>query len=141
MEKSKVVIVGTGFVGMSYAYALVNQGAVEELVLIDIDHEKAVGEAMDLNHGLAFAPRKMNISAGTYSDCKDAGLVVITAGVNQKDGETRTHLLTRNAAIIKTVVQSIKASGFDGILLVASNPVENSQPIIAANTPSSKKGN
>ena len=124
MEKSKVVVVGTGFVGMSYAYALVNQGGAEELVLIDINHEKAVGEAMDLNHGMAFAPRKMNISAGTYDDCKDAGLVVITAGVNQKDGETRIELLNRNAGIVKSVVKSIMASGFDGILLVASNTVD-----------------
>lgn len=124
MDKSKVVIVGTGFVGMSYAYALVNQGAVEELVLVDINHKKAEGEAMDLNHGLAFAPRKMNIRAGDYSECKDAGLVVITAGVNQKEGETRIHLLTRNAGIVKSVVQNIMASGFDGIILVASNPVD-----------------
>ncbi|QMS85966.1 L-lactate dehydrogenase [Candidatus Xianfuyuplasma coldseepsis] len=124
MEKSKVVIVGTGFVGMSYAYALVNQGAVEELVLIDIDHKKAEGEAMDLNHGLAFAPRKMTIRAGDYDECKDAGLVVITAGVNQKDGETRIHLLNRNAQIIKSVVKDIMKSGFNGILLVASNPVD-----------------
>lgn len=79
---------------------------------------------MDLNHGLAFAPRKMNIKAGDYSECKDAGLVVITAGVNQREGETRIHLLTRNAAIIKTVVKDIMASGFNGILLVASNPVD-----------------
>jgi L-lactate dehydrogenase len=124
MQNSKVVIVGTGFVGMSYAYALVNQGTVEKLVLIDINKEKAIGEAMDLNHGLAFAPRKMNIKAGEYSDCKDAGLVVITAGVNQKEGETRTHLLKRNAVIIKSVVKDIMSSGFDGILLVASNPVD-----------------
>ena len=124
MNHSKVVIVGTGFVGMSYAYALVNQGAVENLVLIDIDKNKAEGEAMDLNHGLAFAPRKMSISAGDYSDCKDAGLVVITAGVNQRDGETRIELLNRNAVIIKSVVNNIMASGFDGILLVASNPVD-----------------
>ncbi len=124
MQNSKVVIVGTGFVGMSYAYALVNQGTVEELVLIDIDREKAVGEAMDLNHGLAFAPRKMSIRAGDYSECKNAGLVVITAGVNQKEDETRTHLLNRNAGIIKSVVKDIMESGFDGILLVASNPVD-----------------
>lgn len=124
MEKSKVVIVGTGFVGMSYAYALLNQGAVEELILIDINHEKALGEAMDLNHGLPFAPRKMTIRAGDYSECKDAGLVVITAGVNQKDGETRIELLTRNASIMKSVVNSVMASGFDGIILVASNPVD-----------------
>jgi L-lactate dehydrogenase len=124
MERSKVVVVGTGFVGMSYAYALVNQGAAEELILIDIDHKKAEGEAMDLNHGLAFAPRKMTIRAGDYSECKDAGLVVITAGVNQKEGETRIHLLNRNAQIIKSVVRNIMDSGFDGILLVASNPVD-----------------
>jgi L-lactate dehydrogenase len=103
---------------------LVNQGAVEELVLIDIDKEKAMGEAMDLNHGMAFAPRKMSIRAGDYDECKDAGLVVITAGVNQKEGETRIHLLNRNAQIIKTVVQNIMKSGFQGILLVASNPVD-----------------
>lgn len=124
MQHSKVVIVGTGFVGMSYAYALVNQGTVENLVLIDINHDKAEGEAMDLNHGLAFGPRKMHIKAGTYDDCKDAGLVVITAGVNQKDGETRIELLNRNAVIVKSVVKNIMASGFDGILLVASNPVD-----------------
>jgi L-lactate dehydrogenase len=124
MDKSKVVIVGTGFVGMSYAYALVNQGTVEELILVDIDHEKAVGEAMDLNHGLAFGPRKMSIRAGNYDECKTAGLVVITAGVNQKNGETRIELLSRNAKIIKSVVINIMKSGFDGILLVASNPVD-----------------
>ncbi len=124
MEKSKVVIVGTGFVGMSYAYALVNQGAVEDLVLIDLDHEKAVGEAMDLNHGLAFAPRKMTIRAGNYSECTDASIVVITAGVNQKEGETRIELLNRNAKIMKIVVNNIMKSGFDGIIVVASNPVD-----------------
>ncbi len=124
MVKNKVVIVGTGFVGMSYAYALVNQGAVEELVLIDIDKDKAEGEAMDLNHGLAFAPRKMNIYAGDYNDCSDAGLVVITAGVSQKNGETRIDLLKRNAGIMKVVVKNVMSSGFDGILLVASNPVD-----------------
>jgi L-lactate dehydrogenase len=124
MTKNKVVIVGTGFVGMSYAYALLNQGAVEELVLLDLDKEKAEGEAMDLNHGLAFAPRKMSIKAGSYEDAKDAGLVVITAGVNQKPGETRIDLLNRNAKIIQAVTKSVMASGFDGIILVASNPVD-----------------
>ncbi|MGE4321364.1 MAG: L-lactate dehydrogenase [Acholeplasmataceae bacterium] len=124
MPKSKVVIVGTGMVGMSYAYSLLNQGTVEELVLIDIDKERALGEAMDLNHGLSYAPRKMKIYAGTYSDCKDADIVVITAGVNQKDGETRIDLLNRNAAIMKAVVKEVMASGFDGIILVASNPVD-----------------
>ncbi len=124
MSQSKVVIIGTGFVGMSYAYALLNQGTVEEIVLIDIDQRKAEGEAMDLNHGLAFAPRKMSIKSGTYEDCKDAGLVVITAGVNQKDGETRIDLLNRNAKIMQSVVGEVMKSGFDGIILVATNPVD-----------------
>ncbi|MGD9761355.1 MAG: L-lactate dehydrogenase [Candidatus Izemoplasmatales bacterium] len=124
MTKSKVVIVGTGFVGMSYAYALVNQGTIEELVLIDVNKDKAEGEAMDLNHGLAFAPRKMTIKAGDYSECKDAGLVVITAGVSQKPGETRIDLLNRNAKIIQSVTKSIMESGFEGIILLASNPVD-----------------
>lgn len=124
LNRSKVVIVGTGFVGMSYAYALVNQGTIEELVLIDVNQEKAQGEAMDLNHGLAFAPRKMSIKAGTYEDCKDADLVVITAGVSQKPDETRIDLLNRNAIIIESVTKSIMSSGFNGIILVASNPVD-----------------
>lgn len=124
MPKSKVVIVGTGMVGMSYAYSLLNQGTVEELVLIDINKERAEGEAMDLNHGLSFSPRKMKIYAGEYSDCKDADIVVITAGVSQKDGETRIDLLNRNAKIMKLVVSSVMASGFNGIILVASNPVD-----------------
>jgi L-lactate dehydrogenase len=122
--KGKVVVVGTGLVGMSYAYSLLNQGTVKELVLIDIDKERAVGEAMDLNHGLSFAPKKMKIYAGDYSDCHDADLVVITAGVNQKEGETRIDLLNRNAAIMKSVVTNIMQNNFDGIILVASNPVD-----------------
>jgi len=123
-SKSKVVIIGTGMVGMSYAYSLLNQGTVKELVLIDIDKERATGEAMDLNHGLSFAPRKMKIFAGQYSDCKDADIVVITAGVSQKEGETRIDLLNRNATIIKSVVDQVMKSQFDGIILLASNPVD-----------------
>ncbi|MCK5761605.1 MAG: L-lactate dehydrogenase, partial [Candidatus Izimaplasma sp.] len=91
---------------------------------IDINKDKAEGEAMDLNHGLSFGPRKMNIYAGDYSDCKDATVVVITAGVSQKEGESRIALLNRNAIITKLVVKSIMASGFNGILIVASNPVD-----------------
>lgn len=130
VSTSKVVIVGTGMVGMSYAYSLVNQGTVEELVLIDIDSEKALGEAMDLNHGLAFSPRKMSIKAGNYSDCKDAHIVVITAGVNQKEGQTRIDLLNSNAKIMKSVTKSVVASGFNGIFLVASNPVDISTYVV-----------
>jgi L-lactate dehydrogenase len=122
--KSKVVIIGTGMVGMSYAYSLLNQGTVKELVLIDIDKERAEGEAMDLNHGLSYAPRKMKIYAGEYSDCKDADIVVITAGVPQKKGESRIDLLNRNATIMKIVVGQVIKSRFHGIILVASNPVD-----------------
>lgn len=124
MEKSKVVIIGTGFVGMSYAYALVNQGAVEEIVLIDVDVRKAEGEAMDLNHGLAFAPRKMLIQSGSYEDVVDAGLIVITAGVSQKEGESRLDLLKRNSAIMRSIVRQVMAQGYQGILLIATNPVD-----------------
>lgn len=123
-ESKKVVLVGTGAVGMSYAYSLLNQGACDELVLIDLDKEKAIGEAMDLNHGLAFAPRNMLIYGGDYDECKDADLVVITAGAAQKEGETRLDLLTKNANIIKKIVDDVMNSGFDGIFLVGTNPVD-----------------
>jgi len=122
--KSKVVIIGTGMVGMSYAYSLLNQGTVKEIVLIDIKKERAEGEAMDLNHGLSYAPRKMEIYAGEYSDCNDADIVVITAGVSQKEGETRIDLLNRNASIMKNVVGQVMKSRFHGVILVASNPVD-----------------
>ncbi len=122
--KNKVVIVGTGMVGMSYAYSMVNQGTCEELVLIDLDKKRAQGEAIDLNHGLSFAPRKMNIYAGDYSDCKDAYIICITAGAIQTEGETRLDLLHKNTKIMKSIIGEIKKSGFEGILLIATNPVD-----------------
>lgn len=123
-EIRRVVLVGTGFVGMSFAYSLINQGGTEELVLIDVNKDKAEGEAMDLSHGIPFGPEKINIWAGTYEDCKTADVVVITAGVNQQPGETRLALVERNAKIMRDVVKNVMASGFNGILLVASNPVD-----------------
>ncbi|MDF2699672.1 MAG: L-lactate dehydrogenase [Haloplasmataceae bacterium] len=123
-DTRKIVLVGTGFVGMSYAYSLLNQGVGDELVLIDIDKRKVEGEAMDLNHGLAFAPKHMKIYGGDYVDCKDADLVVITAGLPQKEGETRLDLLNKNAKIMKEIVGNIMKSGFNGLILVASNPVD-----------------
>ena len=97
MEKNKVVIIGCGNVGMSYAYALLNQRTyVNELALIDLNYDRIVGEAMDLNHCLAFAPSKIDIKAGTYDDCKDASIVVIAAGANQNPGETRMDLINKN---------------------------------------------
>ena len=124
MKKGKVVLVGTGFVGMSMAYSMLNRGGVNELVLIDIDKDKTIGEEMDLSHGLPFAPQKMVIKAGDYDECKDAQIVVITAGIAQKPGQTRLELAEINAKIMKQITESIMASGFNGIIVIASNPVD-----------------
>ena len=124
MKKRKVVLVGTGFVGMSMAYAMLNRGGVDELVLIDIDKDKTIGEEMDLSHGLPFAPQKMIIKAGDYKECKDAQVVVITAGIPQKPGQSRLELAQTNTKIMKQITESIMASGFNGIIIVASNPVD-----------------
>lgn len=125
--KRKVILVGTGFVGMSMAYALLNQGnasGVNELVLIDVLKDKADGEAMDLCHGLPCSPSHMKIKAGEYSECKDADIVVITAGLSQKPGQTRLELSNANAKIMKDITKQVVESGFKGIFLVASNPVD-----------------
>lgn len=124
MKKGKVVLIGTGFVGMSMAYTMLNRGGVNELILIDIDKEKTIGEEMDLSHGLPFAPQKMIIKAGDYDECKDAQVVVITAGAAQKPGQTRLELAETNTKIIKDITKSIMSSGFDGVIIVASNPVD-----------------
>ncbi|MCR5076032.1 MAG: L-lactate dehydrogenase [Ruminococcus sp.] len=124
-DRRKVVLIGTGMVGMSFAYALVNQGGIcNELVLIDVNKERAMGEAMDLNHGLAFAKSNMKIYAGDYHDCKDADIIVIAAGVAQKEGETRLDLLQRNTEVFRSIITPVVKSGFDGIFLVATNPVD-----------------
>ncbi len=120
----KIVLVGTGFVGMSFAYALLNQNACDELVLIDIDKKRAMGEAMDLNHGLAFSGSHMKIYAGDYDDCSDADIVAICAGVAQKPGETRIDLLKRNAEVFRSIVGPVMTSGFAGVFLIATNPVD-----------------
>lgn len=122
--QSKVVLVGTGMVGMSYAYALLNQDVCDELVLIDIDKQRAQGEAMDLNHGLAFSKSNMKIYAGEYKDCKDADIIVLAAGVAQKEGETRLDLLQRNVEVFRSIIKPVVDSGFNGIFLVATNPVD-----------------
>lgn len=123
--KQKVVIIGCGNVGMSYAYALLNQKtSVNELVLIDTNQERIIGEAMDLNHGLAFAPTKITIKAGNYNDCSDANIVCIAAGAKQASGETRMDLIDKNSKIFKSIVDNVIESGFDGIFLVATNPLD-----------------
>lgn len=124
IEKRKVVLVGTGFVGMSFAYTLLNNEGIDELVLVDVNQEKAEGEAMDLAHAIPFAQSSMNIKAGTYADCKDASVIVITAGAAQKPGQTRLELTAVNTKIMKDICQNIKASGFNGITLIASNPCD-----------------
>ena len=124
MKDGKIVLIGTGFVGMSMAYSMLNRGGIGELVLIDIDKEKTIGEEMDLSHGLPFAPQKMVIKAGDYSDCRDAEIVVITAGVAQKPGQTRLELAEINTKIVKSITEQVMQSGFHGIIIVASNPVD-----------------
>lgn len=122
---NKVVIIGCGNVGMSYAYALLNQkNSVNELVLIDLNKKRIEGEVMDLNHCLAFAPSKIDIKVGNYNDCADAKIVVIAAGANQEVGETRMDLIHKNSKIFKSIVDGVMSSGFNGVFIVATNPVD-----------------
>lgn len=119
------MIVGTGNVGSSIAYALLNQRTpVKEIILTDLDHEDAIGETMDLSDALAVAPSYLRIRAGNYADAADCDICIITAGANQKPDETRTDLVQKNAAILQSIVNPIMDSGFDGIFLVVSNPVD-----------------
>ena len=120
----KVVLIGAGDVGVAYAYALVNQGIVDHLAIIDIDGRKTEGNVMDLNHGVVWAPSRTKVTSGTYADCEDAALVVLCAGAAQKPGETRLQLVDKNMRIFKSIVDEVMASGFDGIFLVATNPVD-----------------
>lgn len=122
---NKVVLIGCGNVGMAYAYALVNQKVyVDELVLIDINKDKALGEAMDLNHCQAYSPSRIKITVGDYCDCGNAKIVVIAAGANSKPGESRMDLIYKNSKIFKTIVTDVMKSGFNGIFVVATNPLD-----------------
>ncbi len=122
---NKVVLIGCGNVGMAYAYALVNQKVyVNELVLIDINKDKAIGEAMDLNHCQAYSPSRIKITVGDYDDCKNAKIVVIAAGANSAPGESRMDLIYKNSKIFKTIVSDVMKSGFNGIFIVATNPLD-----------------
>lgn len=125
MDNNKVMIVGTGNVGASIAFAALNQRtAINEIVLTDIMAEDAEGEAMDLKDALAVSPSHLKISSGTYKDAKDCDIVVITAGAAQKPGETRMDLIKKNVGILKDMVGQIMESGFDGIFLIVSNPMD-----------------
>ena len=125
MDNNKIMIVGTGNVGASIAFAILNQRtAVNEIILTDIIAKDAEGEAMDLNDALAVAPSYVKIKNGTYKDARDCDIVVITAGAAQRPGETRLELLKKNVNILKGMVEQIMAGGFDGIFLVVSNPMD-----------------
>lgn len=119
----KVVLVGDGAVGSSYAFAMAQQGIAEEFAIVDIIKDRTKGDALDLEDATPFTAPKIFYSAD-YDTCKDADLVVITAGAPQKPGETRLQLVDKNLKIIKSVVEPIVKSGFDGIFLVAANPVD-----------------
>ena len=112
---NKIVLIGAGDVGVAYAYALVNQGTCDHLAIIDIDEKKLEGNVKDLNHGVVWASSRTRVSKGTYADCADAA---------QKPGETRLQLVGKNMKIMKSIVDEVMSNGFDGIFLVASNPVD-----------------
>lgn len=119
----KAAIIGCGFVGSATAFSLVHKGIFSELVLIDADQKKAEGEAMDLSHGRPFA-HPMKIYAGDYEDVSDCALIIITAGANQKPGETRIDLVHKNVSILKSIIPEIVKQNFEGILLMVANPVD-----------------
>ncbi|MBN2316263.1 MAG: L-lactate dehydrogenase [Sedimentisphaerales bacterium] len=119
----KVVIIGAGSVGTAYIYALLQTGLASEIALIDIDEKAVAGEVMDLSHGLPFIP-PVSIHAGDYSDCRNAHLIVVTAGAKQKPGQSRTDLVRNNASIIRSICESIKEHSTDAVLVMVTNPVD-----------------
>ena len=119
----KVAVIGCGFVGSTIAYTLMQKGTFSEMVLLDAAQGKAEGEAMDISHGLPFA-HAMDIYAGTYEDIADAAVVIITAGANQKPGETRLDLVQKNSRIMRSIISEVKRVNCEGILLIVSNPVD-----------------
>lgn len=123
MNPRKAAIIGCGFVGSSIAFSLIQKGLFSELVLIDANRDKAEGEAMDLSHGLPYIAA-MDVYAGSYDDVADCALIILTAGANQKPGETRLDLIDKNVAILRSILPQITARPFAGILLMVSNPVD-----------------
>ncbi|MBN1437723.1 MAG: L-lactate dehydrogenase [Sedimentisphaerales bacterium] len=122
-QPRKIVIIGAGAVGVTYCYALMQHGLADEIVLIDLDHDRVAGEIMDLSHGLPFV-QPVRIRAGDYSDCADAALIVLTAGAKQKPNQSRRELVQQNAKIVVSICQQIKRYANDAILLVVTNPVD-----------------
>jgi L-lactate dehydrogenase len=122
-KNTRIVVIGAGAVGSTTAYTLLLRERMDELVLIDANKGKAIGDALDMNHGLPFVGRA-RVWAGTYEDCKEADIIIITAGAAQKPGETRTDLLKRNVSIYQSITDEVLKYNTDGILLIASNPVD-----------------
>ncbi|WP_102261365.1 L-lactate dehydrogenase [Mesobacillus jeotgali] len=120
----KVAIIGTGLVGSSAAYSILNQGICDELIMVDINKERAIGESLDLSHCIDFTNTRTKVHAGTYQDLGDVDIVVITAGPPPKPGQTRLDTLGIGAKIMEDMIPQIMASGFNGIFLIASNPVD-----------------
>ncbi len=123
VNSRKVAVIGCGFVGSSIAFALMQSGLFSEMVLIDVDMKKAEGEALDIGHGISFA-RPMKIWAGVYEDTADAAIVIITAGANQKPGETRLDLVHKNINILKSIMPEVTKYNKTGIILMVANPVD-----------------
>lgn len=123
VDSRKVAVIGCGFVGSSIAFALMQSGLFSDMVLVDVDMKKAEGEALDIGHGISFA-RPMKIWAGVYEDIADAGIVIITAGANQKPGETRLDLVHKNISILKTIMPEVTKYNKTGIILMVANPVD-----------------
>lgn len=125
MKKRRIVLVGCGAVGSSFIYSAINQGLAQEYVLIDAFEGIAAGNALDFADCQAAVDHPfVSIKAGSYADCKDADIIVITAGRPQKDGETRLNMVADNAKIMKSIALEIKKSGFKGVTVIASNPVD-----------------
>ena len=124
INKSKVAIIGSGLVGSSTAFSIITQGVCDEVLMVDINAEKASGEVRDLRNSIRFLDRNVRVKAGSYADCSDADIVVITAGAPPKAGQTRLDTLDISAKIAKSIVEPVMESGFDGIFVVVSNPVD-----------------
>lgn len=124
IKKSKVAVVGCGLVGSSTAFSLVTQGVCDEILMIDINEERALGEVMDLRDTIKYLDRNVKVRTANYSECGDVDIIVITAGAPPQKGQTRLDTLEVSAKIVKTIVDPIMASGFDGIFILVSNPVD-----------------
>jgi L-lactate dehydrogenase len=124
LKKSKIAIIGTGLVGSSTAFSLMTQGVCDEILMIDINEEKALGEVMDLNHCIEYLNRNIKVVRGNYAQCGDVDIVVITAGAPPKPGQTRLDTLELSAKIVESIVNPIMNSGFKGHFIVISNPVD-----------------